>query len=114
MEHKTVKTDSNVTETFDAIHLCPAQNQRGGHQLLMEFNRSGKLITGNIIQEIPVTDVVMMAIKTMAYNQGFKSLNFKNRHGVIFHDANWIAGVDYKNNNKDEEDDDGEYHHEEA
>jgi hypothetical protein len=31
----------------------------------------------------------------MAYQQGFKSLKFKNRNGVIYHDANWIVGVDY-------------------
>jgi hypothetical protein len=41
----------------------------------------------------------------------FKSLKFKNRHGVIFHDADWIAGVDYDDNDDDEEDDDEEYHH---
>jgi hypothetical protein len=40
--------------------------------------------------------------------QGLKSLKFKNRHGVIFHNADWIAEVDYDDN----EDDDEEYHHE--
>ena len=34
----------------------------------------------------------------MAYNEGFKSLKFKNRCGVIFHDTDWIAGVDYDRN----------------
>jgi hypothetical protein len=77
----------------------------------MDFN-SGKLITRNIIHEIPVTDVVIKPVKTMSYKQGFKSLKFKNRHGAIFHDADWIAGVDYDDNdNENEEDDDEEYHH---
>jgi hypothetical protein len=31
----------------------------------------------------------------MAYQQGFKSLKFENRNGVIYHDADWITGVDY-------------------
>ena len=45
-----------------------------------------------------VTELVIKAIKQMAYNEGFKSLKFKNRHGVIFHDTDWIAGVDYDPN----------------
>jgi hypothetical protein len=48
----------------------------------------------------------------MAYQQGFKSLKFKNCNGVIYHDADWITGVNYddpddignENENEDEED----------
>jgi hypothetical protein len=109
--HETVKTtNSNVTRTLDAIYLRPAQNQQGGHEL-MDLN-SGKLITRNIIHKISVTNVIIKAIKTMAYKQGFKSLKFKNRHGVIFHDTDWIAGVDYNDHDdENEEDDYQEYHH---
>jgi hypothetical protein len=42
-----------------------------------------------------MTNVVIKAVENMAYQQGFKSLKFKNRNGVIYHDADWIAGVDY-------------------
>jgi hypothetical protein len=42
-----------------------------------------------------VTGVVIKAVGDMAYQQGFKSLKFKNRNSVIYHDADWIAGVDY-------------------
>ena len=46
----------------------------------------------------------MKVVKNMAKCQGFKSLKFKNRHGVVFHDTDWIAGVDYEENeNKNEE-----------
>jgi hypothetical protein len=45
------------------------------------------MISRNIVHEIPVTDVVSKAVERMAYNQGFKSLKFKNRNGVIYHDA---------------------------
>jgi hypothetical protein len=69
------------------------------------------LITRNIVHEISVTDVVIKAVETMAYKQGFKSLKFKNRHGVIFHDADWITGVDYNDNDNENEDDEEEYHH---
>ena len=40
-------------------------------------------------------------------------LKFENRHGVVFHDADWIAGADCNDNDKDREDDQ-ERHHEEA
>jgi hypothetical protein len=104
---ESTKTSSNVTRTLDTIYLRPAQNQQGGHEL-MDLN-SGQLISRNIVHEIPVTDVVIKAVKNMAYQQGFKSLKFKNRNGVIYHDADWIAGVDYddpddiKNENEEEE-----------
>jgi hypothetical protein len=81
----------------------------------MDLN-SDQLISRNIVHEIPVTDVVIKAVKNMAYQQGFKSLKFKNRNGVIYHDADWIAGVDYddpddiKNENENE---DEEYENEE-
>jgi hypothetical protein len=91
--HESTKTSSNVTRTLDAIYLRPAQNQQGGDELI-DLN-SGHLISRNIVHEIPVTDVVIKAVESMTYQQGFKSLKFKNRNGVIYHDANWIAGVDY-------------------
>jgi hypothetical protein len=68
----------------------------------------GTLITRNIVHEIPVTDVVIKAVKTMAYKQGFKSLKFKNRHGVIFYSADWIAGVDYDDDDDDDDDENEE------
>jgi hypothetical protein len=40
--HESTKTSSNVTRTLDAIYLCTAQNQQGGHKL-MDLN-SGQLI----------------------------------------------------------------------
>jgi hypothetical protein len=99
--HESVKTASNVTRTLDAIYLRPAQNQQGGHEL-MDLN-GGQLITRNIIHEITVTNVVIKAVENMAYKQGFKSLNFKNRNGVIYHNADWIAGVDYDDIKTDED-----------
>jgi hypothetical protein len=95
--HERTKTSSNVTRTLDAIYLRPAQNQQGGHEL-MDLN-SGQLISRNIVHEIPVTDVVIKAVENMAYQQGFKSLKFKNRNGVIYHNADCIEGVDYDDPN---------------
>ena len=71
----------------------------------MDIN-SGELMTGNIIQETPVTDVVTKATEIVACNQSFKSLKFKHRHRVIFQDADWIAGVDHNDDEEDKEDDD--------
>jgi hypothetical protein len=50
--------------------------------------------------------VVIKAIEKIAKDQGFKSLKFKNRKGAIFHDADWIAGVDYDENIQQDADDD--------
>ena len=44
----------------------------------------------------------------MAHNQGYKNLKFKNRHGVIFHDADWLAGVDYEDEDAEEDEDERE------
>jgi hypothetical protein len=95
----------NVTRPLDAIYLRLAHNQQRGHEL-MDLN-SGKLITRNIVHKIPVTNVIIKAVKTMAYNQSSKTLKFKSHQGVIFHDADWIAGVGYDDySNEIEEDED--------
>lgn len=63
--HKTVKTNSNVTRrTLDTICMRLAHNQQGGHTL-MDLS-SHKLITWNIIHEIPVTDVIIKAIGSIS------------------------------------------------
>jgi hypothetical protein len=53
--------------------------------------------------------VVIKAIKCIAEDQGFKSLKFKNRKGIVFHDADWIAGVDYDEKTQQENDYDKDY-----
>ena len=68
----------------------------------MDLN-SGKLITRKRVKQIPVTDVVIKAVETMAQAQGFKELKFKNRHGTQFHDADWIEGVDYDESDHEHE-----------
>jgi hypothetical protein len=54
-------------------------------------------------------DVVIKAIEQIAEDQGFKSLKFKNCKGAIFHDADWIARVDYDENIQQEDDYDEDY-----
>ena len=61
------------------------------------------VITCHKVTETPVTDVVIKAVEAMAHKLGFKNLKFKNRHGVIFHDADWLAGVDYEDEDADED-----------
>jgi hypothetical protein len=56
--------------------------------------------------------MVIKAIERIAEDQGFKSLKFKNRKGAIFHDADWIAGVDYDENIQQEDDDNEAYNKE--
>jgi hypothetical protein len=85
--HKTNQTNSNASQTIDAIYLRPVNSMQGGHELY-DLN-SGRVITRARVTQIPVTDVVIKAIKQIAEDQGFKSLKFKNRKGAIFHDANF-------------------------
>ena len=47
-------------------------------------------------------------MEALAKKQDFKTLKFKNRHGVEFHDADLIVGVDY------EDDEDDNYKNDEA
>jgi hypothetical protein len=69
---------------------------QGGHELY-DLN-SNRVITRARVTQIPVTDVVIKEIERIAKDQGFKMLKFKNRKGAIFHNADWIAGVDYNDN----------------
>ena len=62
---------------------------------------TGCVIMCRKVTKIPVTDVVIKAVEAMANKQRFKNLKFKNRHGVIFHDADWLAGVDYEDEDED-------------
>jgi hypothetical protein len=105
--HETNQTNSNASQTIDAIYLRPVNSMQGGHELY-DLN-SGRVITRARVTQIPVTDVVFKAIERIAEDQGFKSLKFKNRKGAIFHNADWIAGMDYDENIQQEDDYDEDY-----
>jgi hypothetical protein len=105
--HATNQTNSNVARTLDAIYLRPALNMQGGHELY--DLSSGRVITHARVTPIPVTDMVIKAIEQIAKDQGFKSLKFKNRKGTIYHDADWIAGVDYDEDIQQDVEDDEAY-----
>ena len=109
--HESNPHNTSMSRTRDGIYLRPNNNFQGGHEV-MDLN-TGRVITCRKVTEIPVTDVVIKAVEAMAHNQGFKNLKFKNRHGVIFHDADWLAGVDYEDEDEDEReenaDEDEEY-----
>ena len=99
--HKSNPYNMNVSRTQDRIYLHPNTNFQGRHEVMDQ--NTGHVITYHKVTEIPVTDVVIKAVEAMAHNQGFKNLKFKNRHGVIFHDADWLAGVYYKDEDECEE-----------
>jgi hypothetical protein len=105
--HETNQTNLNASQTLDAIYLRLVNSMQGGHELY-DLN-SGRVITRARVTQISVTDVVIKAIKHIAEDQGIKSLKFKNRKGAIFHDADWIAGVDYDENIQQEDDDNKAY-----
>ena len=93
--------------TIDAIYLCPIRRPQGGHEL-MDLN-TGRKITRPVVHEVPITQMVIQAVESLAEARGIKqNYKFTNRHGILFYPANWIAGVDYNNlpENIDEENDD--------
>jgi hypothetical protein len=104
------QTNSNASQTIDAIYLRPVNSMQGGHELY-DLN-SGRVITRARVTQIPVTDMVIKAIERITEDQGFKSLKFKNRKGAIFHDADWIAGVDSDENIQQEDGYDKDYNEE--
>ena len=99
--HESNPHNTSVSRTRDGIYLHPNNNFQGSHEV-MDLN-TRHMIMCHKVTEIPVTNVVMKAMEVMAHNQGFKNLKFKNRQGVIFHDADWLAGVDYEDEDKREE-----------
>jgi hypothetical protein len=105
--HETNQTNSNASRTLDAIYLRPVNSMQGGHEQY-DLN-SGRVITRARVTQIPITDMVIKAIECIADNQGFKSLKFKNQKGAIFHNADWIAGVDSDENIQQEDDNDKAY-----
>jgi hypothetical protein len=74
--HDTNQTNSNASRTIKAIYLRPVNSMQCGHELY-DIN-TGREITRARVTQIPVTDVVIKAIKYIAEDQGFKSLKFKN------------------------------------
>ena len=102
--HESDPSNTNDPRTIDAIYLRPIKSMQGGHEV-MDLN-SGRMVTRYKVTECPVTPLVIKAVEAMAAKQNIKSLKFKNRHGVIFHPADWIAGVDYE---EDEDPNDEDY-----
>jgi hypothetical protein len=62
--HEMNQMNSNASRTLDAIYLRPVNSMQGGHALY-DLN-SGRVITRARVTQIPVTDVVIKAIKLIA------------------------------------------------
>ena len=66
----------------------------------MDLN-SGRIKKPMRVWELPVTNLVINAVETMAENQGIKSLKMGNRNKNNIYPADWIAGVEYEHQNDD-------------
>ena len=71
--------NTNAPRTYDAIYLRPMTNTQGAHEV-MDLN-SGR-IKPMRVWELPVTNLVINAVETMAENQGIKSLKMSNRNNI--------------------------------
>ena len=100
------KTNSNLPRTIDAIYLRPMTNVQGGYEVMNLA--TGRMVTTNLVTELPITEHVIKSVETMAEEQGIKSNKIEGRNKVPLHPANWIAGVDYEPNNQNNDGDDEE------
>ena len=85
-------------------------NTQGGHEV-KDLN-SGRIKKPMRVWELPVTDLVINAVETMAENQGIKSLKMSNQNKSNIYPADWIAGVEYEHQNDDDDGDDRDYEEE--
>ena len=90
-------TNRNHPRTLDAIYLRPEQTARGGHEV-MDLN-TGKVITRQVVKEVPITTVVIKAVEALARKDDVKSLKITNRAEVTLYDAD----LDYDLDDDDEE-----------
>jgi hypothetical protein len=95
-------TNTNAPRTLDCIYLGPVKNKQGGHELL--DLSSGRVITRPRVKELPMTDMIMRAVESMAEADGIKSLKFAARDGTPFEPRLWIEEED-----DEDEDDDSSY-----
>jgi hypothetical protein len=96
-------TNTIAPRTIDCIYLRPVANIQGGHEL-MDL-RTGRVITRRRVTEIPVTELIIQAVETMAVDQGITTLKITGRHTSPIYPADWIAGVDYDDQNDQNNDD---------
>jgi hypothetical protein len=64
--------------------------------------RSGRVITRRNLTEIPVTDLVIQAVKNLALQQGITTLKLTNNTRHNIYPADWIAGVEYEDTEDEE------------
>jgi hypothetical protein len=65
--------------------------------------QTGLVITRDKVWEQPLTDPMIRAVKTMAKEQGIKTLQLTGRNKIPIYPANWIAAVEYEENEKENE-----------
>ena len=99
-------SNTNAPRTLDCIYLGPIKSKQGGHKL--KDISTGKVITRRQVKELPMTDIVILAVEQMAKRQGIKSLKFTTRDGVPFEDADWIEEVDGAEDDNDENESDSD------
>jgi hypothetical protein len=56
-----------------------------------------------MVTQIPINNMVIKATEKKNKDQGFNTLKFKNQKGAIFHNADWIAGVNFDDEAYDED-----------
>ena len=96
--YEPLKKNSMVARTRDGILLRPTDTIQGGHEVL-DLNTK-KVISRGRVKEVPMTDLVEKTINDWGFEEGFKKLKLSNPYSKVYHDAYWIAGVDYQDDDE--------------
>ena len=72
-------------QALNSIYLRPLPNLQGGHKVYHIPRQS--------VTEIPISQVVIKAVETIATRDGINSLKFSNHSGTILYNLSVPAGV---------------------
>ena len=86
--HETPRNDM-TKRTLHAIHLCPNDNDQGGHALVDLM--TGSRITRHKIRMVPLTSLVKNQVEALAAAQGMTDMKFTNEKGETLPHADWTA-----------------------
>jgi Reverse transcriptase (RNA-dependent DNA polymerase) len=92
-EDEQPRKNNQKSRALDCLYVRPLYNHQGGHQL---YNiATGRMITRQRVTVVPITSSVITAIEMAAKADDQKGLVIRSKHGTIFYNSAWTAGVDY-------------------
>ena len=101
--------NNNKARTLDCLHLRPAGNDQGGHDLL--HLPANQVINRAYLITTPINKAIIGQVHALAVKDKMpRGLKIANRADVTLCDSSWTAGVDYedKDNQYDDEEEESQ------